>query len=58
MHERTSRWFAKELEFDGFTSELNFIPGLTTTGHPHIPISEVAQHISADGFGTHPPAHP
>jgi len=50
MHEEDElRWFAKELEFDGFTSELNFIPGLTTSRvTSHIPISEVAQHISAD----------
>lgn len=42
------RWFAKELDFDGFTSELNFVPGLTTSRvTSHIPISEVAQHISA-----------
>ncbi|MGP9745693.1 4-hydroxythreonine-4-phosphate dehydrogenase PdxA [Brachybacterium sp. AOP29-B2-41] len=42
------RWFAKELGFDGFTSELNFVPGLTTSRvTSHIPISEVAHHISA-----------
>jgi len=50
MHEEDElRWFAKELDFDGFTSELNFIPGLTTSRvTSHISISEVAQHISAD----------
>lgn len=49
MHEEDElRWFAKELDFDGFTSELNFVPGLTTSRvTSHIPISEVAQHISA-----------
>jgi len=49
MHEEDElRWFAKELGFDGFTSELNFVPGLTTSRvTSHIPISEVAQHISA-----------
>ncbi|WP_394214933.1 4-hydroxythreonine-4-phosphate dehydrogenase PdxA [Brachybacterium vulturis] len=42
------RWFAKELSFDGFTSELNFVPNLTTSRvTSHIPISQVAQHISA-----------
>ena len=49
MHEEDElRWFAKELGFEGFTSELNFVPGLTTSRvTSHIPISEVAQHISA-----------
>jgi 4-hydroxythreonine-4-phosphate dehydrogenase len=49
MHEEDElRWFAKELGFDGFTSELNFVPGLTTSRvTSHIPISEVAEHISA-----------
>lgn len=49
MHEEDElRWFAKELGFDGFTSELNFVPGLTTSRvTSHISISEVAQHISA-----------
>lgn len=42
------RWFAKELGFEGFTSELNFVPGLTTSRvTSHIPLAEVAKHISA-----------
>lgn len=49
MHEEDElRWFAKLLDFDGFSSELNFIPGLTTSRvTSHIPVSEVAEHISA-----------
>lgn len=49
MHEEDElRWFAKQLRFDGFTSEVNVIPGLITSRvTSHIPISEVAQHISA-----------
>ncbi|OCA93614.1 4-hydroxythreonine-4-phosphate dehydrogenase PdxA [Actinobaculum suis] len=51
MHEDDElRWFAKELEFDGFTSELNFIPGLTTSRvTSHIGIKDVAARISAKG---------
>ncbi|MFC0673216.1 4-hydroxythreonine-4-phosphate dehydrogenase PdxA [Brachybacterium hainanense] len=49
MHEEDElRWFAKELGFDGFTSELNFAPGLTTSRvTSHVPISEVSEGISA-----------
>lgn len=49
MHEEDElRWFAKELEYDGFTSELNFIPGLTTSRvTSHCSIAEVAQRINA-----------
>lgn len=42
------RWFADLLGFDGFTSELNFVPGLTTSRvTSHMPLSEVAVRISA-----------
>lgn len=42
------RWFAKILDFDGFTSELNFVPGLTTSRvTSHIPMSEVASRMNA-----------
>ena len=44
------RWFAKELDYHGFTSELNFIPGLTTSRvTSHIGIKDVAARISAKG---------
>lgn len=44
------RWFAKELDFRGFTSELNFIPGLTTSRvTSHVGIKDVASRISAKG---------
>ena len=42
------RWFAKELGYEGTTSELNFVPGLTTSRvTSHIPISEVSSRINA-----------
>lgn len=49
MHEEDElRWFAKELDYHGFTSELNFIPGLTTSRvTSHCSISEVAERINA-----------
>lgn len=49
MHEEDElRWFAVELGYDGFTSELNFIPGLTTSRvTSHCAISEVAERINA-----------
>ena len=49
MHEEDElRWFAKQLGHTGFTSEVNVIPGLITSRvTSHIPISEVAAHISA-----------
>lgn len=49
MHEEDElRWFAKELDYDGFTSELNFVPGLTTSRvTSHCPISDVARRINA-----------
>lgn len=49
MHEEDElRWFAKELNYDGFTSELNFIPGLTTSRvTSHCGISQVAARINA-----------
>ncbi|GAB3547739.1 4-hydroxythreonine-4-phosphate dehydrogenase PdxA [Arthrobacter tumbae] len=40
------RWFAKELNYTGTTSELNVLPGLWTARvTSHIPISEVAERI-------------
>jgi 4-hydroxythreonine-4-phosphate dehydrogenase len=42
------RWFAKELNYDGTTSELNVLPGLWTARvTSHIPVSEVAERIKA-----------
>lgn len=42
------RWFAKRLEFEGFTSELNFIESLVTARvTSHVPVSEIADGISA-----------
>jgi 4-hydroxythreonine-4-phosphate dehydrogenase len=51
MHEEDElRWFAKELNFAGFTSELNFIPGLATSRvTSHCGIKDVAARISARG---------
>ncbi|GAA2025250.1 4-hydroxythreonine-4-phosphate dehydrogenase PdxA [Pseudokineococcus marinus] len=47
-HEDELRWFAHRLGFTGTTSELNLVPGLTTSRvTSHIPISEVASCISA-----------
>ncbi|GAA4288209.1 4-hydroxythreonine-4-phosphate dehydrogenase PdxA [Georgenia daeguensis] len=49
MHEEDElRWFAKELDHDGVTSELNFVPGLTTSRvTSHCAIKEVPERISA-----------
>ena len=49
MHEEDElRWFAKELGYTGTTSELNFVPGLTTSRvTSHIALSEVASRINA-----------
>jgi 4-hydroxythreonine-4-phosphate dehydrogenase len=49
MHEEDElRWFAKELGYDGVTSELNFVPGLTTSRvTSHCAVKEVAERISA-----------
>lgn len=49
MHEEDElRWFAKELGWEGTTSELNFVPGLTTSRvTSHVALSEVARRISA-----------
>ncbi|WP_129669032.1 4-hydroxythreonine-4-phosphate dehydrogenase PdxA [Phytoactinopolyspora endophytica] len=42
------RWFARGLGHDGTTSELNLVPGLMTSRvTSHIPLRDVAQHISA-----------
>lgn len=42
------RWFAKELDYDGTTSELNFAKGLTTSRvTSHVSIKEVADLINA-----------
>lgn len=49
MHEEDElRWFAKQLGWEGTTSELNFVPGLTTSRvTSHVSLSEVARRISA-----------
>ncbi|MGQ1798889.1 4-hydroxythreonine-4-phosphate dehydrogenase PdxA [Kocuria oceani] len=49
MHEEDElRWFAKSLEYSGTTSELNFVPGLTTSRvTSHVAIKEVADLINA-----------
>lgn len=49
MHEEDElRWAALRLSFTGFTSELNFIPGLTTARvTSHIGIKDVAAGITA-----------
>jgi 4-hydroxythreonine-4-phosphate dehydrogenase len=49
MHEEDElRWFAKELGHDGVTSELNFVPGLTTSRvTSHCALKEVPERISA-----------
>ena len=49
MHEEDElRWFAKELGYTGTTSELNFVPGMTTSRvTSHIALSEVASRINA-----------
>lgn len=51
MHEEDElRWFAKSLEYSGTTSELNFVPGLTTSRvTSHVSIKEVAGLINARG---------
>lgn len=42
------RWFAKELGFDGTTSELNFVQGLTTSRvTSHVSVKDVAGLINA-----------
>ena len=42
------RWFAKTLGYEGTTSELNFVPALTTSRvTSHIPLKDVASRISA-----------
>ncbi|MEJ5914461.1 4-hydroxythreonine-4-phosphate dehydrogenase PdxA [Pseudokineococcus sp. 1T1Z-3] len=47
-HEDELRWFADRLGWTGTTSELNLVPGLTTSRvTSHIPLSEVASCISA-----------
>jgi len=47
-HEDELRWFAQRLGYRGTTSELNLVPGLTTSRvTSHIPVSEVASCISA-----------
>lgn len=50
MHEQDElRWFAKQLGYTGFTSELNFVPGLTTSRvTSHIGIKDVAAGIKQD----------
>ncbi|RZU76792.1 4-hydroxythreonine-4-phosphate dehydrogenase [Micromonospora kangleipakensis] len=50
MHEEDElRWFAKNLGYQGTTSELNFIPGLVTSRvTSHVPLKDVAARINAD----------
>jgi 4-hydroxythreonine-4-phosphate dehydrogenase len=44
------RWFEKVLGYEGFTSELNFVPGLTTSRvTSHVSLAEVPERISAQG---------
>ncbi|MFE9204155.1 4-hydroxythreonine-4-phosphate dehydrogenase PdxA [Micromonospora sp. NPDC007230] len=49
MHEEDElRWFAKNLDYTGTTSELNFVPGLVTSRvTSHIPLKDVAARINA-----------
>jgi 4-hydroxythreonine-4-phosphate dehydrogenase len=49
MHEEDElRWFAKQLDYEGVTSELNFVPGLVTSRvTSHIPLKDVSARISA-----------
>lgn len=49
MHEEDElRWFAKILGHDGTTSELNFVPGLTTSRvTSHIALKDVSARINA-----------
>ncbi|GFZ51171.1 hypothetical protein JCM24511_08929 [Saitozyma sp. JCM 24511] len=49
MHEEDElRWFAKELSYDGFTSEINIIEGLWTARvTSHVGIKDVASRIKA-----------
>ncbi|GAA5202145.1 4-hydroxythreonine-4-phosphate dehydrogenase PdxA [Microbacterium jejuense] len=49
MHEEDElRWFAKQLEFDGTTSELNVLGELWTARvTSHVPISAVAERVTA-----------
>ena len=45
-HEDELRWFATELGFEGFTSELNILENLTTARvTSHIPMSQVAENV-------------
>lgn len=48
MHEQDElRWFAKELGYEGTTSELNIMPGLWTARvTSHVSIAQVAEHIT------------
>ena len=48
VEEDELRWFAKRLDFGGFTSELNFIESLVTARvTSHVPVAEIAAGISA-----------
>ncbi|RKR76544.1 4-hydroxythreonine-4-phosphate dehydrogenase PdxA [Frondihabitans australicus] len=51
MHEEDElRWFAKELHYDGVTSEINIIPGMWTARvTSHIGIRDVADRITRKG---------
>lgn len=44
------RWFAKKLNFDGFTSEINIIPGLWTSRvTSHMGMKDVPGHVTKQG---------
>lgn len=50
MHEEDElRWFAKEMRYDGVTSELNILPGLWTARvTSHVAVSEIARRITPE----------
>ncbi|MCI1979368.1 MAG: 4-hydroxythreonine-4-phosphate dehydrogenase PdxA [Bifidobacteriaceae bacterium] len=44
------RWFAKLLKFDGFTSEINIMPGIWTSRvTSHMAMKDVPSHLSTSG---------
>lgn len=51
MHEEDElRWFAMHLNHDGFTSEVNIIPGLWTSRvTSHVGIKDVSSRVSREG---------
>ncbi len=50
MHEEDElRWFAKELGYDGTTSELNVMPGLWTARvTSHVSVADVSERVTAE----------